>query len=356
MNNKTESTDLAIIEEITEDRYPEVYGRGNLNQFVERVRQEVTGEVPDLETAKGRARIASLARKVSNSKVAVEKPGRDYLRQIKELPKTIEAELREFVREMDALRDETRKPLTEWEQAEAERKAKHSQAIEHIRALATSEDETGYEFTAAELAERLAEVNAIKMGDQWEEFESEAARAKEAAIETLSRAIEKREKYEAEQAELERLRKEQAEKEQREREERIRQEAIEAERKAAKERAEAEAKARKEAEERAERERQHELDKAKREKAEAEARELRAKQEAEARQKKAVEDERARIEAERIAAEKEAQRKAENKRHRAKINREVLADLEKFGLDSDVAKRLVEAIASGEVSHTSINY
>lgn len=356
MNKSTENTELSLIDEITEDRYPEIYGQGNLSTFVERVRQEVTGEVPDLETAKGRARVASLARKVSDSKVAVEKPGRDYLRQIKALPKTIEAELREFVQEMDALRDETRKPLTEWEQAQSERRAKHSQAIDHIRALAASEDETGYEFTAAQLKDRLSKVNAVKMGDQWEEFESEAARAKETAIDALQRAIEKREKHEAEQAELERLRKDRAENEQREREERIRQEAIEAERKAAKEKAEADAKARKDAEERAERERQHELDKAKREKAEAEARELRAKQEAEARQKKAVEDERARIEAERIAAEKEAQRKAENKRHRAKINREVLADLEKFGLDSDVAKRLVEAIASGEVSHTSINY
>ena len=41
--------------------------------------------------------MASLAAKVSKSKTAVEKPGRDYLRRLKEMPKVVEAELREFV-------------------------------------------------------------------------------------------------------------------------------------------------------------------------------------------------------------------------------------------------------------------
>lgn len=66
---------------------------------------EVTTEVPDLKTAKGRARIASLAATVSKSKAAVEKPGRDYLKRLKEMPKVVEAELREFVTKMDNLRD-----------------------------------------------------------------------------------------------------------------------------------------------------------------------------------------------------------------------------------------------------------
>ena len=112
------TTEISVIDEITQDRAPAIYGHGSLGKFYDHVKAEVSGEVPDISTKKGRDRIASLAAKVSKSKVAVEKPGREYLKRIKELPKTIEAELREFTRQMDALRDETRYPLTAWEDAE----------------------------------------------------------------------------------------------------------------------------------------------------------------------------------------------------------------------------------------------
>lgn len=68
----------------------------------------------------------------------------------------------------------------------------------------------------------------------------------------------------------------------------------------------------------------------------------------------------ARVEAERKAqedAERAAQEKREaNKKHCARINNEVLADLIKAGATEEIAKRLVIAIASGKVAHTSIAY
>ncbi|SUF22579.1 hypothetical protein [Pseudomonas putida] len=99
---------LAVkIEEISEANAPALYVAGGLQQFIDLVKGEVEGEVPRPQTRKGRERIASLAAKVSKSKTAVEKPGRDYLRRLKEMPKVVEAELRDFVTKMDALRDET---------------------------------------------------------------------------------------------------------------------------------------------------------------------------------------------------------------------------------------------------------
>ena len=117
---------------------------GGLKQFIDLVKGEIEGEVPDLTTRKGRERIASLAAKVSKSKTAVEKPGRDYLRRLKEMPKVVEAELREFVTKMDTLRDETRRPLTEWEAAEDARIDRHNPTlrafclVDHEAALASA--------------------------------------------------------------------------------------------------------------------------------------------------------------------------------------------------------------------------
>lgn len=110
-----ENQEVALIEEITEANAPAIYGHSGLDQFYEKVKAQVCGEVPDLTTEKGRKRIASLSGKVSSSKTAVEKPGREYLKRLKDLPKTIEKELREFVDKMDSLRDEVRRPLTEWD-------------------------------------------------------------------------------------------------------------------------------------------------------------------------------------------------------------------------------------------------
>lgn len=66
-------SELAIIE-IAPDMAPSIYVENGQEKFLEQIRESVK-EVPDLSTAKGRARIASLAAQVSRSKTAVEKPG-----------------------------------------------------------------------------------------------------------------------------------------------------------------------------------------------------------------------------------------------------------------------------------------
>src|SRR5690606_23592060 len=124
------ASELIPLEEISADKAPAIYGANILDRYVEVARAEVIGEVPDLTTRKGRERIASLAAQVARSKTAVEKPGREYLKRIKELPKAVEAELREFVQQMDALRDEVRQPLNDWQAAEDARIARHQARID----------------------------------------------------------------------------------------------------------------------------------------------------------------------------------------------------------------------------------
>ena len=193
---------LITIDDISEENAPTIFVAGGLGRFIDAVRAEVCAEVPDLKTRKGRERIASLSATVSKRKASVEKPGRDYLRHIKTLPKVVEDELREFVSTMNTLRDEIRQPLTDWEATEQARKDRHVDAVQSIHDFCLDLSD----INAAVLLESIASVEAIRMGDQWEEFEAEAARAKDSTLIALRAALIKREQYEAEQAELARLR------------------------------------------------------------------------------------------------------------------------------------------------------
>ena len=193
---------LITIDDISADNAPAIYVAGGLGRFLEAVTTEVTAEVPDLSTRKGRERIASLAAKVSKSKSAVEKPGRDYLKRLKEMPKVVEAELREFVTNMDNLRDATRKPLTDWEQAELARTDKHVDGIQDIKDTLVFEGTP----TASIVTQVIAALEMVPMDDSWEEFLAEAAQVKDQTLVKLRALLTERTQYEAEQAELVRLR------------------------------------------------------------------------------------------------------------------------------------------------------
>ncbi|MGY2325862.1 hypothetical protein ACW9I4_00430 [Pseudomonas sp. SDT2931_S440] len=193
---------VITIDDISADNAPAIYIAGGLGQFFDAVKAEVTAEVPDLTTVKGRARIASLAATVSKSKKAVETPGRDYLKRLKEMPKVVEAELREFVTKMDALRDATRQPLTDWEAAELARTDKHVDGIQAIKDLAVFESTP----TAAHVADLIAQLELVAISETWEEFLADAAQVKDQTLVKLRALLAERTQYEAEQAELVRLR------------------------------------------------------------------------------------------------------------------------------------------------------
>lgn len=343
----TDSTLLAL-EEISADKAPVIYGHGRLHAYVEAARQAVAGEVPDLTTRKGRERIASLAAQVARSKTAVEKPGREYLKRIKELPRTIEAELREFVTAMDALRDEVRRPLTEWEEAERARVARHQGQLQSIRELA---DWAGMD--AAGIEARITALEALPIGEDWEEFEAEAHRAKAATLAALREGLAQRRQYEAEQAELERLRREAAEREQREREERIAREAAERAQRDAEQRAQAE----REAALRRERELQEAAERAERERQEAERRAEQARREAAEQAERAAAAERQRIAEERARLEREARIREADKAHKAAILKAAKeALMEHAKLSEPQAKAAINVIRMGLVPNVSVTY
>ncbi|GLO52524.1 hypothetical protein PPUN110474_39250 [Pseudomonas putida] len=368
---------LIAIEEISEENAPAIYVAGGLKQFIDLVKAEVEGEVPDLTTRKGRERIASLAAKVSKSKTAVEKPGRDYLRRLKEMPKVVEAELREFVTKMDTLRDETRRPLTEWEAAEDARIDRHNDRLNWLKTLA---DDLG-ELTSLHIKGLIAEAEGMQLGAHWEEFEAEAGVAKDKVLTALRAALTKREAFEAEQAELTQLRAQAEAREKADREAAIAREAAE--------------KAQREADERAANERaaaarreQELIDQAAAQEREAENQRLQLKLQAEQAERAAAQAEADRqaalrqAEAERQAAARRAEEAAEqarqderrradaaaaeilrqqeareaDKAHRASINRAALEAFMAEGMPEACAKQAVTLIAQRKIPNIAISY
>jgi len=311
-----------------------------LEPFMAKIREEIDAFVPDISTKKGRDAIASMAHKVAKSKTYLDGVGKDLVAELKELPKKIDDSRRQMRETLDAWKDEVRRPLTEWEEAEAARAAKHRTGIEMIEMAAATHD-----FQASTLRTTIAGIEAMVIDGSWEEFEAEAHRAKAKTLELLHKALSEREKYETEQAELARLRAEAEERERKEREERIAREAAEK----VKLEAETKAKTEREAAERRELELKLAAEKAEREKLEAQERAARQVKEAEERARREAEEQR-RHEAE------EAERREANKRHAAKINNEALNAFVAGGMPQDCAKLAVTLIAKRTIPHVSILY
>ena len=357
------STELAVLP--PREKAIAVYSKANgLDPYLARVREEIDGFTPDVSTVKGRKEIASIAFKVAKSKTALDNMGKDLVAELKEVPKKIDAERKRMRDLLDAWKDEVRQPLTEWEQAEQARIDGHQRAIDEIGSYQATVDVNGFDLPASELKAAMASVEAIEVSGKWEEFEIEAARAKERTISSLKASIERREKYEAEQAELERLRKEAEERARLDREREIAEKA--------KAQAIAEAKAREEEAERARRQKENEAaaqrererlaaiaetERKEREHAEAIRRAEQEKHEAEQRAIQAAENERKRIEAEQAAAKAEAEKKAANKAHRTRVNREALEDIVASRIaDEATAKQLIALIATNKIRNISVNY
>ncbi|HBU5727561.1 TPA: hypothetical protein L9J47_005055, partial [Klebsiella pneumoniae] len=223
-----------------------------LDPLIEAIEKEARSLVPDVTTKKGRDAIASMAHKVARSKTYIDNAGKDLVADLKALPKQID-ESRRVVRErLDALKDEIRRPLTEWEAEQARIAAEKAAEEERLRIEAEQK-------AALEALRKQVEVDhemALLMNDAFDreqaEKKAEAERQRIAREEEIKRQAEEKAKREAaEQAQREIdaaaarereaiLAKERAEREQREaaeRAEREKQAAVEAERRKAQEEA-----------------------------------------------------------------------------------------------------------------------
>ena len=327
-----------------------VFAPGGVENIISKLEAEVRAIATDISTEAGRKAVASLAYKVARSKTALDEMGKQLVADLKAQTGKIDAERRTIRDRLDALRDEVRKPLDDFERAEKTRVDGHEVAIAAILQAAQVGD-----LDAAGIKARLEQVGSLTQRD-WQEFATRATATADEVRKALQAALALAEKREAEAAELARLRAEQAERERREREERIAAEAAERAKAAAEAKAEQDAAA-------AAAKAAAEQQRIEREKAEAIARAEKAEADKKAAAEKAERDRLAAIETERKrvadAAAKEAAEKVRRERdkaHRAKINNEALAVLTSLGLETETGKVIIAAIAKGDVPHISIEY
>ena len=366
-----------------------LFAPGKADEVIAEIKAKARAEAAtlDISTKENRDALAALAYKIARTKMATDKMRLELVADRKKELKAIDSEGSRIWDELEALQKEVRQPLTEWENKDKERAAKHEAAIVELDLAGTQTANEWQSLPVEAMKDRLREIaTAYPSTYDWQEFGSRGALAVKTATAKITEAIQKRETYDAEQIELTRLRAEAAERAQKEREqaaaakakaeaeEAARLAALEAERKAAEDRErikreseEREAKAAKEAADREaaiERERkaaQERAEQAERERVESEAK---AKRDAEAAAKKAEQDKQAAVRAEQERAERErkAEEEAERKRaanraHSAKINNEAKVCLVKHALITpESAEEVIKAIAKGLVSHVSIQY
>lgn len=321
----SEVTDLVVIEK--QNAMAVFTTKEQLDPIIEAIEKEARSLVPDVSTRKGRDAIASMAHKVARSKTYIDNAGKDLVAELKALPKQID-ESRRIVRErLDALKDEVRRPLTEWEAEQERIKAEEAMNAMHAEAL-----EMNIRFDQELAAKFEADHEmALLMNKDFDRDREEQRRLAE----------------QAQRERDERLKQEAAEQARRDAEANHRAELEAAERREAEEKARAEAAERQriETEQRAAREKQEAEERARREKEEAVAAERRRQEEAEA----------ARLVEEQRKAEEEA-RRAADKEHRRTVNRRVYADLIAQGIPEEYAQKAVLAIAGGKVQDAHIKY
>ncbi|HBR2264343.1 TPA: hypothetical protein L9P22_004289 [Klebsiella pneumoniae] len=322
----SEIMDLVVIEK--KNAMAVFTNNDQLDPLIEAIEKEARSLVPDVTTKKGRDAIASMAHKVARSKTYIDNAGKDLVAELKALPKQID-ESRRVVRErLDALKDEVRRPLTEWEAEQERIKAEEAMLALHVEALVMNEDfdrqmaariESDHEMALLmndafdrEQADKAAEAERQRIAHE-EEIKRLAAAA--AAREVEQRAQREREEAALREAAL----KAQAEQEERDR--------IAAEQKA-------------------------EADK----QAAIEAERRKAQEEADRIRREADQREQARLAEEKRKADEQARREADVK-HRKAVGTEIVKSLlANTSLTREQAIEVLTAVKDGRIPHTGISY
>ncbi|KAA1718405.1 hypothetical protein VKY16_14200 [Klebsiella variicola] len=322
----SEIMDLVVIEK--KNAMAVFTNNDQLDPLIEAIEKEARSLVPDVTTKKGRDAIASMAHKVARSKTYIDNAGKDLVAELKALPKQID-ESRRVVRErLDALKDEVRRPLTEWEAEQERIKAEEAMNALHAEALAMNE-----EFNR-QLAARIESDHemALLMNDAFDREQAdkaaEAERQRIAHEEEIKRLAAAAAAREVEQ------------RAQREREEAAHREAV---LKAQAEQAERDRIA---AEQKAEADKQ----------AAIEAERRKAQEEADRIRREAEQREQARLAEEKRKADEQARREADVK-HRKAVGTEIVkALLANTSLTRDQAIEVLTAVKDGRIPHTGISY
>lgn len=336
------------------------------------VKDAVDKHVPDISTKSGRDAIASLAYKVARTKTALIGQGKKLTEDWRDKTKKVNAACNLIEERLDNLRDNVRKPLNAWEEAEKARQDRITAVFAEINGM----KRFSMEDTSVEINLRREELTSWEFAEvDFLDRYDEVIRLRDSVAAELMDVVVRLQREEADRAELARLRAEAAERERLEaerlaaeqaklaEEERVKREREAEERrkaelaKAAEEaaaRAEQEAAARVAAAEQAAKDAAQRAD---REAADAQRRADEAIAAAKAKAEREAAAERQRIADAQEAEEAEQRRRDKNKAHRKAINNAIVAELvECSGITAEQAQAIVGHLVRGLVPNVTLQY
>jgi colicin import membrane protein len=141
---------------------------GMIDTLTKAVRDEAAGI--SVETKKGRDSLVSLAYRVSQSKTALDREGKALTEKQRAEIAAVNAGRKVADDRLTALRDEVRKPVTEWEANEVRRVANHVDSLTIFNLDHVTSMDAPYM-----IADRLALVEEAEIDEKWEEYEGVAA-------------------------------------------------------------------------------------------------------------------------------------------------------------------------------------
>lgn len=320
--------------------------------FYQTIVKETSALVPDTTTQKGRDAIKKVAFKIVKTRTFLDEFGKKLNEDRRKEIGIVDAARRTMRDRLETLKEDVRKPLSDWEEAEEERAQTINDTMAHFRGIAAevaANKGTVVAFQSAIEAVQQEKIDPAIFGE--ETIFAENART--IALADLNKGLDAAKQAEADRAELERLRSEaearrqaDAERDRLEasriaEERRIAMEAADANRREAEAVRAAEVAAKRKADEAlAEMERAHQAELAK----------------TEAERQRLEDAERARLAEEgRIASEAETRKADEAIRNRAMLK--AMNAIKDFGgIGADRAKKIVLAIAAGEIPHVRIEF
>ena len=300
---------------------------GGINSIIEQITTQAREKARNLdaETPKGRKELASIAYSVSKTKTWLDEQGKNLVSEAKSKIKVVDNERKAVRDQLDLLRDEIRKPVTDFEDAERKLIENAKQIKNLCESLKTPTDEFGNLLSSAQIKTRLDSVNEIIIDDN--QYQAELKDIVELTQLWLKNLLHSVDEQEKQAEEIKRIQAEEAAK------------AAEAERIARDERIAFEA--------------------AERERKAAEAEIAKVQKEAE----QVIENERKRIEQERQSEKLEQERKAaiekarsEDKENRRTINCKALEAFIENNIEAEVAKSVLKLIANGNIPNVLIQY
>ena len=324
-------------------------GGAQIDPILARIEAEVRSHAPDLTTDKGRKAIASLAYKVSQSKTALDNAGKSMTEAQKKEIAAVDAARKKIRDRLDMLRDEARKPLTDWEAAEDARAERIKATLSDLR----NHGMTGYE-TPEEIKAAADAIKSIVVGNDFGPALDMANAAREASLVTLRAMYAAAVQRDKDAAELARLR---DEADARAQADRLAADAAQVAKEQA-ERAEAERVAAAERAAQIEADRLEAVATAKAEAAEvaaqAEARHVREIAEAKAETERAAQAEHDRIGAEFKAAADARSKREADVAHCAKIRDQIADAIASVGGDPGAHYAIADALMDGEIPHCEV--